>query len=284
MSHNTRAMYTVKSEIYSETNYQTTHSADGHIVSKFRFRYPNEKDDNAKATVDHDGDLEVQRPRRGTIELEHSDATELKLVGLQVWRGALLLADYVFHQREELASKTLMELGAGVGLTSIAAAMHNGGQVYCTDVNLGSILQLMRRNVQRNAQLLRGQVSVLEYDFLAPKSKLSAELLAAIDASDVIMAADVIYEDTLTDAFVAVMEHILARGKQSGRPKCIYVAMEKRYVFTLEDCDSVAPMWEHFLRQTAHKPWLMEQLPLDFPQYFEYERCPQLILMRITCR
>lgn len=277
-------MYTVRSEIYSETNYQPVSSEDGQIVSKFRFRYPGENDGKSVATIDNDGDLDVQRLRRGTIELEHSRATEIKLVGLQVWRGALLLADYLFSQRKEFGSKTIMELGAGVGLSSIAAAIHNSGQVYCTDVNLGNILELIQRNVQRNAKLLQGQVSVLEYDFMASKSQLSSELVQAIDDSDVIMAADVIYDDSLTDAFVAVIDHIFARGKQSGRSKCIYMALEKRYVFTVEDCDSVAPMYEHFLRQTVNKPWIIDNITLDFPQYFEYERCPQLILMCIKSR
>ncbi|KAH8302302.1 hypothetical protein KR044_004918 [Drosophila immigrans] len=277
-------MYTVRSEIYSETNYQPVDSGGGNLVSQFRFRYPGEEEAQNGATVDKDGDLDVQRIRRGVIEIEHSGATEIKLVGLQVWRGALLLADYLFAKRKEFQSKTIMELGAGVGLTSITAAIHGSGQVYCTDVNLGKILELIQGNVQRNAKLMRGQVSVIEYDFMAPRSQLSSELMAAIDASDVIMAADVVYDDTLTDAFVRVIEHIFERGQKSGRPKIIYMAMEKRYVFTVEDCDSVAPMYEHFLRQTVRKPWIIDNIPLDFPQYFEYERCPQLILMRISSR
>ncbi|XP_022222317.2 methyltransferase-like protein 22 [Drosophila obscura] len=279
-------MFTVTSEIYSETNYQPTKTEDGHkVVSKFRFRYPDETLDRIGPTsVDKDGELDVPRPRRGVIELEHSVATELKLVGLQVWRGALLLADYLFSQREQLANQTIMELGAGVGLTSIAAAIHNAGQVYCTDVDLGCILKLIRGNVQRNASLLSGQVSVLEFNFLIPRAEQAPELLSAIDASDVILAADVIYDDTLTDALVAVVDQILARGRPTGRPKTIYMALEKRVVFTFEDCDSVAPMYEYFLKQTVHKPWKLEHLPLDFPQYFDYDRCRQLILMRITSR
>ncbi|XP_034655990.1 methyltransferase-like protein 22 [Drosophila subobscura] len=279
-------MFTVTSEIYSETNYQPTKTEDGHkVVSKFRFRHPDETLERIGLTsADKDGDLDVPRPRRGVIELEHSVATELKLVGLQVWRGALLLADYLFSQRQQLANQTIMELGAGVGLTSIAAAIHNSGKVYCTDVDLGCILKLIRGNVQRNASLLRGQVSVLEFNFLIPREEQAPELLSAIDASDVVLAADVIYDDTLTDAFVAVVDQILARGQPTGRPKTIYMALEKRVVFTFEDCDAVAPMYEYFLRQTAHKPWKLEHLPLDFPQYFDYDRCRQLILMRITSR
>ncbi|EDW79308.1 uncharacterized protein Dwil_GK13435 [Drosophila willistoni] len=281
-------MYTVSSEIYSETNYQPTRTEDGQkVVSKFRFRYPEtgEKQDKSLSNIiDKDGDLDVARPRRGVIELEHSVATELKLVGLQVWRGALLLADYLFHRRESMAGRTIMELGAGVGLTSIAAAIHNAGQVYCTDVDLGCILQLISGNVQRNLKLLhgqgQGQVKVMEFNFLTPKEEQTEQLLRAIDASDIILAADVIYDDTLTDAFIRVIDEMLKKDNK----KTFYVALEKRYVFTFADCDSVAPMYEYFVAQTRSKPWLIEHLPLDFPQYFEYERCPQLVLMRITSR
>ncbi|KAH8327614.1 hypothetical protein KR074_003280 [Drosophila pseudoananassae] len=277
-------MFTVTSEIYSETNYQPTKSAsDGSkVISKFRFRYPEEKLE--RITADRDGDLEVPRPRRGVIELEHSEATELRLVGLQVWRGALLLADYLFFKRTEFSGKNVMELGAGVGLTSIAAGIHNPGKIFCTDVDLGCILKLIRGNVQRNSKLLSAHISVLEFDFLTPKGQQSPELLGAIDSSDIILAADVIYDDTLTDAFISVVDFLLERGKSNGRPKTMYVALEKRYVFTLEDCESVAPMYEYLVRQIANKPWKIEHLPLDFPQYFEYDRCPQLVLMEIKGR
>lgn len=45
-------------------------------------------------------------------------------MGLQLWRGALLLSDYLMHTKNEnLIGKTVLELGAGVGLTSIVASM-----------------------------------------------------------------------------------------------------------------------------------------------------------------
>lgn len=57
--------------------------------------------------------------------------TSLDLVGLQVWRGALLLADFLLHsslQGKETGiniqkSDHVIELGAGTGLTSVVAAM-----------------------------------------------------------------------------------------------------------------------------------------------------------------
>ena len=50
---------------------------------------------------------------------------------LQVWRGALLLSDYILHQRELFSDCVAMELGAGVGLVSITLATV-AKQVFCT--------------------------------------------------------------------------------------------------------------------------------------------------------
>lgn len=62
------------------------------------------------------------------LSTEHKKTTVINLVGLQVWRGALLLADFIITNRKELANKKLLEVGSGVGLTSIIAAK------YCKEV------------------------------------------------------------------------------------------------------------------------------------------------------
>lgn len=60
------------------------------------------------------------------FELEHSKRTIIDLVGLQVWRGALLLADFVSHFGHSIfCAKNVLELGCGVGLTSIVAAFYS---------------------------------------------------------------------------------------------------------------------------------------------------------------
>ena len=63
-----------------------------------------------------------------------------------------------------------------------------------------------------------------------------------------------------------------------------YVALEKRYVFTIQDLESVAPMYEEFLRCIARRKldWTIEQVDIDFPQYLTYDRVNEMILMRIT--
>ncbi|XP_055855239.1 methyltransferase-like protein 22 [Episyrphus balteatus] len=267
-------MYEVSSEIYSEIDLQQTKCEDGRLISKFQFEYPAE---DASSSTDKDGDIEVARKKLGTIEIEHSGSTILQLVGLQVWRGALLLADFFFHNRHHFADKHILELGAGVGLTSIAAGIFCKN-VICTDVDIGGILQLIRKNVDRNRKFLKNNIKVMEFDFKSPE--YLPELADAIEASDVIVAADVIYDDDLTECFIRVIDRILSNG--APRNKSIYIALEKRFVFTLDDLETCAPCYEHFLKIIHPKPWRIEYIPIDFPQYFKYERSKHLILFKVT--
>lgn len=58
------------------------------------------------------------------LPIEHHQTTALDLVGLQIWRGALLLADWLLHNGGTFSKDSvLLELGSGVGLTSIIAAI-----------------------------------------------------------------------------------------------------------------------------------------------------------------
>lgn len=66
-----------------------------------------------------------------TVLLEHRKSTVLDLVGLQVWRGALLLNDFILHNIPHFSNKKVLELGAGTGLTSILASAYSK-KVICT--------------------------------------------------------------------------------------------------------------------------------------------------------
>ena len=54
---------------------------------------------------------------------EHQNATTIELVGEQVWRGALFLADFILHHHHILKGQHVLEVASGVGLTSVVAAM-----------------------------------------------------------------------------------------------------------------------------------------------------------------
>jgi predicted nicotinamide N-methyase len=69
------------------------------------------------------------------IFTEHRVTTPLSLVGEQVWRGALLLGDFILTHAEIFSGKSVLELGAGTGISSVAAAMV-ADRVICTGAAL----------------------------------------------------------------------------------------------------------------------------------------------------
>ncbi|KAG7156762.1 methyltransferase-like protein 22 [Homarus americanus] len=216
------------------------------------------------------------------ILTEHQSATTLDLVGEQVWRGALFLADFILHHPEIFQDAHVLEVASGVGLTSVVTAML-AKQVIVTDVDRGDILDLINRNIKRNADLLKAELMVKEVDFF--NHATIDDIQDIKNNVSVLLAADVIYHDQLTDAFFDTILRLMSDPPN----KTLYVALEKRYVFTQEDMDTVAPCYEHFLQclewlrsqNLSHIDWTLQELPTNFEQYFTYERTRHLVLWKI---
>ncbi|XP_014473305.1 PREDICTED: methyltransferase-like protein 22 isoform X2 [Dinoponera quadriceps] len=225
---------------------------------------------------DDDDDLDVDRDKEETLVIEHSESTELNLVGLQVWRGALLLADYVLSHPDLFKDQIILELGSGVGVTGIVAS-YLAKKVICTDINVGGILSLIERNFQRNRAYVRSSYNVEEVNFL--DLGWSRRLEERLQEANIVLAADVIYDDKITDGFVRTLSKLLYMKKK----KTVYVALEKRYVFTIADLDTTAPMYEEFLRcvEKYRMNWSVDYISIDFPRYFKYDRVQHLVLMKI---
>ncbi|XP_023949615.2 methyltransferase-like protein 22 [Bicyclus anynana] len=274
--------YTVTSEIYTEYDYKTCLKAsrEGNVVSEFPFLLPKGKN---VVKFDADNDLDIDRPQKEIIKIEHSSKTNISLVGLQVWRGAFLLGDLLIHLGHTggLTDKTVLELGAGTGLTSFVAAIY-AKKVICTDIDLGGILDLIKLNAKYNSKLMKSPFKVMPLDFT--KTKWNPSLLTEIKQTDIIIAADVIYDDDVTAAFISTIQKILG----TNPPKTIYIVLEKRYVFTIEHMDSVAPCYETFLslldQAKIHSDWSVEQMSTDFPKYFTYDRVKDLVLWKISSK
>uniref|UniRef100_A0A4W5RN00 Methyltransferase like 22 n=1 Tax=Hucho hucho TaxID=62062 RepID=A0A4W5RN00_9TELE len=99
-----------------------------------------------------DEDEEEEECPRDVIRIEHTMATPLEDVGKQVWRGAFLLADLILSQPTTFRGATVLELGAGTGLTSVVMATV-AKTVYCTDVG-EDLLSMCQRNVTLNRHLM----------------------------------------------------------------------------------------------------------------------------------
>lgn len=147
----------------------------------------------------------------------------------------------------------------------------------CADAHT-DVLANCQRNAERNqpAALGSSSVRVLQLDWLAPPGWLlpgAAEgaggggpggtLPVEPDAGggfawqagdrrdlqrlDLLLAADCIYDDTLTEAFmrtaVLLMRHVQQHGGHSPR---LLVGLERRVVFTLTDMAARAPAYDHW--------------------------------------
>ncbi|XP_052183875.1 uncharacterized protein LOC127795933 [Diospyros lotus] len=280
----------------------------GPYISRFTFSLPPVKAEAISkqqlVTLDGDGDLVITRRSRQckdtyVVRVQHSITSTIPSVGLQVWRAELALADFVLHKMvtsSEFDGIVAIELGAGTGLVGILLA-RVAKTVFLTD-NGDEVLDNCATNVCLNSELFHSQalVCVRELDWkgswppnlvensasLKRHAWTSAEV-EEIQRASLIVAADVIYSDDLTDAFFNTLERLMAHRPE----KVAYLALEKRYNFTVDDLNVIANGYSHF-RTYLHdgdcdddngrsRPWrcfVGECIDLtQIPQYLrEYDR------------
>ena len=151
---------------------------------------------------------------------------------------------------------------------------------FFSDVDRGNILSLLSSNLEKN--LPGGNVECRELDFFwdAFPDSISSELRD----SDVILAADVVYDKNITRHFFKTVQNILNFGG-----KTIFIAIERR-LWTDNHGNLVAPNFDIFKEhleelsnlQINESKVLVEELKTDFPKYFEYNRVPELTLWKIV--
>ncbi|XP_034276432.1 methyltransferase-like protein 22 isoform X4 [Pantherophis guttatus] len=263
---------------------------------------PENKGDSCRgfeALLDEDGDLQVVRKAPLPPAGEHTMATPLEDVGKQVWRGAFLLADYILSKQDMFKGCTALELGGGIGFVSIIMSKA-AKTIYCTDVG-EDLLSMCERNVALNKHVTEptgSEIRVKKLDWQQddfctdPEDCFSwskKEIAELHDLTTVILAADVFYDDDLTDAFFKT----LSRITRSLRNSCtVYFSMEKRFNFTLRQMDVVCEAYNHF-RSTLEEllktsdgemRYYVQLVELSFPQRIVYERVPQLELWKLRAQ
>lgn len=247
--------------------------------------------------VEENEDDEDHTSLKDILRIGHTMATPLMDVGKQVWRGAFLLTDFILSQPITFRGATVLELGAGTGLTSIMTATL-AQKVYCTDVG-EDLLSMCQKNVTINSHLLQpagGEVRVKQLDWLTSDlctdadvefSWMDEEVADLFDNTNFIIAADVFYDDDLTDGFFRTLYRLCS----SFTHACVtYISVEKRMNFTLRRLDVSCEAYDHFRHCLSQLSQLedgrisfsVEEIPPTFPQFLQYERVEQLELWKVT--
>ena len=187
-----------------------------------------------------------------------------------------------------LCTQVVVELGAGPGLLGPVLA-RSCRRVFLTDF-ADDVLQLCQRNVERNRVQERCRVRRL--DWRQPRVRASsgghddfgwqAGELDELSTCAVFFAADVIYSDELTDAFVSQVRQLLFQPCAAAA-RHVFVAVEQRWNFTLPECATTSREYDFFLSCLALDPAADssrpggrlvrgEKIPLDFGRSFPYDR------------
>lgn len=119
-----------------------------------------------------------------------------------LWNGSRVISDYFETNPDVVRDKTVLELGAGAGLPSIAAAMLGAKKVVMTDYPDHEIVEVMCKNVDgcallpRDSQGAQDALVVKGYIWGHDAAPLLAELPAGQEGFDILILADLLFRHT----------------------------------------------------------------------------------------
>jgi predicted nicotinamide N-methyase len=113
------------------------------------------------------------------------------------WAGGQALARYVLDQPESFRGKRVLDLASGSGLVAIAAAKAGAAQVSANDID-----PMCEAAITVNAALNGVSIQYVGGDLLGDK----------LPETDILLAADVFYEQIAAKRFLAFLQRAHAAG------------------------------------------------------------------------
>lgn len=182
--------------------------------------------------------------------------------GHTVWDGGVVLAKYLeVAFPSGLVGKTVLELGAGTGIVGVVASVLGAERVILSDLDY--VMETLKDTVERNRDVLRGEVECLALDWTAPSD------VDALGPIDVVLASDVVWVQDLIVPFVNTLARITAAGAEGKAPT---VLLSHQTRSTAGD--------EALFRELGAKGLVAEEVPLA--EHHSEFRAEPIHIYRIT--
>ncbi|RNA24121.1 methyltransferase 22 [Brachionus plicatilis] len=240
-----KLLFTSDIHIEEEIERELVSQKDSKYTSRIEFRLPVSKYPS-KVSFDQDGDLITERADKHYLLLiDHEIETQLEKVGLQLWRSAFFLSDYLLNNLDIIKDQIVVELGSGLGITSYIASFY-AKMVFCTDLEF--VVQEAEKNWLQNQENLKDIIdekgsNILfksldwsQYENLFDKLTKTGTIYAFnefdldyLKKASVFLAADVIYYQDITLNFFNIVYKLITNGEK--KEKICIIANEKRINF-----------------------------------------------------
>lgn len=207
--------------------------------------------------------------------------------GLKLWPSAMALADFILHNTEEFHGKSILEIGSGatgfVGLVLIKTCKPK--KVFLSDCH-DSVLETLIENV--NLNLASYNTEVMDKSLLVRQrlifedgpelgvlslpwedvDKHENELMSS-SQPDVLLAADVVYDDTIFEALIKCVKRLF---EVSGPSLVFYLSQTVRNPETFET----------FCNLLHRNCFDVQEEDLKHPKTIHWDSKSQIKLLRIT--
>lgn len=153
------------------------------------------------------------RERCKLIKLQCSDDVLEDGTGSCLWDAGVVLAEVLLARPQLVREKRVVELGAGIGLTSICAHLCWPKELRVTDGNAGA-LATCKANFRRNG-LLGDDGQSIRIEQMDWEDIMAGAVGGAVEA-DVILAADVVYDPRAVHELVGAIASVLQGSEGSS--------------------------------------------------------------------
>ncbi len=151
-------------------------------------------------------ELTITRPQDtdALLDLAAGDPEQNLPYWAELWPSGVALADAILAAPDPVRNQRVLELGAGLGVTAVAA-VESGANLVAVDY-APQALTLCRLNCLRNTGC---EPSTFQANWRQPDARFDAQLG---DKYPVVLAADVLYERRDIEPLLALVERLVAPG------------------------------------------------------------------------